>query len=157
MSLDTLRGGFISGATITWGTQSICLAKAILVSRPLHHSPESLFYIISRQELTVLCLELHWKLQQYHYCRLVLLTSLADSIIMLGCGIYRNIWKERLTPRGNRVLRTSDLATGRNQLARQQVFSSLGKHTPYVSRSKKSMRSIRVDIYRHLIFDDANI
>lgn len=51
---------------------------------------------------------------------------------------------------------TSDLARGRNQPARQQVFNSSGKHPPYLSRSKKSMRPIRV-IFAGLIFDDADI
>lgn len=51
---------------------------------------------------------------------------------------------------------TSDLATGRNHLASKAA--GLNRETfNYVSRSKKSMRSIRVDIYRHLIFDDADI
>lgn len=52
---------------------------------------------------------------------------------MIGCGIVRNFREERLNPRGNRVLGTSDFSNRKKSVSQQssrteQVSSSLGKH-----------------------------
>lgn len=107
-----LRGGLISGITITWETHNHLPCRSYLdlktsSSQPwnfiLHHLPTWTDYYA-----VWMCIE---------SCRHVLLTSLADSISMIGYGTYRNFWEERLNPRGKRVWGTSDLVTGRNQLA----------------------------------------